>query len=232
VALCVDGIRNTEEIVIKPLDKRFKAIALYSGAAVLGDGRVALILDIAAFVRRAGVITNKELQDTGVQTQKQKEKVSLLLLAGADNERMAVPLEYVQRLEEFSPEAKEPMGELTVIQYRNDILPIVHLESLLEDRRKTKRSAEGRNPDRQDKISAIVVRMGDSGNHLVLEVTRVLGIAKVEIEKLAPPSRGGVRGSMVIHERVTELLDLPVLLAKSPSLEDRAKSLIGAGREH
>jgi two-component system, chemotaxis family, sensor kinase CheA len=232
VALCVDGIRNTEEIVIKPLDKRFKAIALYSGAAVLGDGRVALILDIAAFVRRAGVITNKELQDTGVQTQKQKEKVSLLLLAGADNERMAVPLEYVQRLEEFSPEAKEPMGELTVIQYRNDILPIVHLESLLEDRRKTKRSAEGRNPDRQDKISAIVVRMGDSSNHLVLEVTRVLGIAKVEIEKLAPPSRGGVRGSMVIHERVTELLDLPVLLAKSPSLEDRAKSLIGAGREH
>src|ERR1700690_1235150 len=41
IALLVDTVRNTEEIVIKPLDKRFKSIALYSGAAVLGDGRVA-----------------------------------------------------------------------------------------------------------------------------------------------------------------------------------------------
>ncbi|MGB2636130.1 MAG: chemotaxis protein CheA, partial [Candidatus Acidiferrum sp.] len=45
IALQVDAVRSTEEIVIKPLDKRFKIIALYAGAAVLGDGRVALILD-------------------------------------------------------------------------------------------------------------------------------------------------------------------------------------------
>jgi len=230
IALRVDAIRNTEEIVIKPLDKRFKSIALYAGAAVLGDGRVALILDIAAFVRRAGVITNKELGGKAEEGQKPREKASLLLLGGSDGERMAVPLEYVQRLEEFAATAKEPMGDLTVMQYRGEILPIVHLESLLDERRHTRRTEEGRNATPQDKVSAIVVRLGESSN-IIVEVHGILGIAKVEIEKLAPPSRAGVRGSMVIQERVTELLDLPALLAKSPSLEERARTLIGAGRE-
>jgi two-component system, chemotaxis family, sensor kinase CheA len=151
-----------------------------------------------------------------------------LLLGGSDGERMAVPLEYVQRLEEFAYSAKEPMGDLTVMQYRGEILPMVHLESLLDERRHAKRTAEGRNAIAQDKLSAIVVRLGHSSNP-ILEVHGILGIAKVEIEKLTPPCRAGVRGSMVIQERVTELLDLPALLAKSPSLEERAKALVGAG---
>ena len=231
VALCVDAIRNTEEIVIKPLDKRFKSIALYSGAAVLGDGRVALILDVPAFVRRAGVIAEKEMQSKQREEQRQREKLSLLLLGGSDGERMAVPLEYVQRLEEFTASAKEPMGELAVMQYRGEILPIVHLEALLDERRHAKRTEEEEHGSAdKEKISAIVVRLGESRN-MILEVPRILGITKVEIEKLTPPSRAGVRGSLVIQERVTELLDLPALLAKSPSLEDRARALIGAGKE-
>jgi len=231
VALLVDAIRNTEEIVIKPLDKRFKSIALYSGAAVLGDGRVALILDIPACVRRAGVVVNRELRANETADAKRAEKVSLLLLAGSDGERMAVPLEYVQRLEEFAPSAKEPMGELTVVQYRNEIVPIVHLEGLLQERRKTKRTLEGRDAQAaQEKISAIVVRLAESSD-IILEVHRILGIAKVEIEKLTPPSRPGVRGSMVIQERVTELLDLPSLLAKPESLEAPATEHVGAGTE-
>lgn len=231
VALRVDAIRNTEEIVIKPLDKRFKSIALYSGAAVLGDGRVALILDIPAFIRRAGVIAEKDLAANEPVGLQQREKLSLLLLAGTDGERMAVPLEYVQRLEEFPPTAKEPMGELTVIQYRDEILPIVHLEALLDERRHARRTAEGKYPPAQDHITAIVVRLGEA-SHLILEVNRILGIAKVEVDKLTPPSRAEVRGSLVIQERVTELLDLPTLLAKSRSLEERAMELVGAGTEH
>jgi len=230
VALLVDAIRNTEEIVIKPLDKHFKSIALYSGAAVLGDGRVALILDIPAFVRRAGVIVNRELETKAAADGKRKEKLSVLLLGGSDGERMAVPLDYVRRLEEFAASAKEPMGELTVVQYRDEIVPIVPLETLLDERRSDKRTAEGKEPQRvKDKISAIVVRLDESSN-IILEVNRILGITKVEFEKLTPPSRPGVRGSLVIQERVTELLDLPALLAKSPNLT-AAPPLVGAETE-
>ena len=51
--LVVDRVINTEEIVVKAVGGQLKAIGLYSGATVLGDGTVALILDVQALARRA-----------------------------------------------------------------------------------------------------------------------------------------------------------------------------------
>jgi two-component system chemotaxis sensor kinase CheA len=52
----VDRIHHTEEIVVKPLRKQLKGIAAFSGATILGDGRVALILDVLGLAQRAGVV--------------------------------------------------------------------------------------------------------------------------------------------------------------------------------
>jgi two-component system chemotaxis sensor kinase CheA len=229
-ALRVDAIRNTEEIVIKPLDKRFKRIALYSGAAVLGDGRVALILDIPAFARRAGVIAERETRAEQAAEGQKKERLTLLLLGGSDGERLAIPLEYVQRLEEFACSARERMGGLDVVQYRKEILRLAHLEDLLENRRTTKRTEEGLNSAATEKIAALVVR-SDASTTVILEVHKILGIVKVEIGKLAPPTRAGVRGSLVVQERVTELLEMPPLLAKLRAENHLPAVLVGAGTE-
>jgi len=43
--LVVDGLADPEEIVVKPLSSALKGIGLYSGATVLGNGDLALILD-------------------------------------------------------------------------------------------------------------------------------------------------------------------------------------------
>ena len=228
-ALLVDAIRNTEEIVIKPLDKRFKSIALFTGAAVLGDGRVALILDIPAVARRAGVIAGRELHAEQTAATQRREKLTLLLLGGPDGERMGVPLNFVQRLEEFDAEVKERMGGLDVVQYRKEILRLVRLDELLEERRTVKRTEEGLHAGEKAKFSAIVVR-SEKAPDIILEVHRILGITKVEIEKLTPPSRAGVRGSMVVQERVTELLDLPALLLRVERPE--AGILVGARSEN
>lgn len=229
-ALLVEGIRNTEEIVIKPLDQRFKALAVYSGAAVLGDGRVALILDVPAFARRAGVVATREVRVEQAGNEQQRERLSLLLLGGPDGERMAVPLEFVQRLEEFEHEAIENSGGQNVLQYRNEILQVVRLGDLLEERRTVKRTVAGIHPDAGPaKMSAIVVR-SENSQHVILEVHKILGITKVEIDKLTPPSRLGVRGSMVIQEKITELLDMVALLAM---VREKARTavLVGAGAE-
>ncbi len=50
--LVVDGLAGEEELVIKALDDRWAATPLASGAAVLGDGRAVLILDVAALAGR------------------------------------------------------------------------------------------------------------------------------------------------------------------------------------
>ena len=50
--LVVDAIHDTEEIVVKPLQKQLKGVAAFAGATIMGDGRVALILDVHSLVRR------------------------------------------------------------------------------------------------------------------------------------------------------------------------------------
>jgi two-component system, chemotaxis family, sensor kinase CheA len=53
VGLIVDGLVGEQEIVIKPLGQLVGDVAGVSGAAILGDGSVALIVDVAALVGRA-----------------------------------------------------------------------------------------------------------------------------------------------------------------------------------
>ena len=197
----------------------------------MGDGRVALILDVPAFARRAGVIAHGEIRAEKTAEAQKKERLTLLLLGGSDGERLAVPLDYVQRLEEFDAGIKERMGGLDVVQYRKEIICLARLEDLLEERRTTKRTEEGRQqPQAQEKISAIVVR-SEASKDVILEVHRILGITKVEIEKLTPPSRACVRGSLVVQERVTELLDMPALLAKLRAENHLPGVLVGAETE-
>ncbi|TFZ45456.1 chemotaxis protein CheA [Stenotrophomonas maltophilia] len=44
--LVVDQVRGREEVVIKPLPKALRGLAGYAGATLIGDGRMALILDV------------------------------------------------------------------------------------------------------------------------------------------------------------------------------------------
>src|SRR3712207_5817655 len=68
--LVVDRVINTEEIVVKAVGGQLKAIGLYSGATVLGDGTVALILDVQALARRALRTETSERQESREEDRK------------------------------------------------------------------------------------------------------------------------------------------------------------------
>jgi len=51
--LAVDRLLGESQVVIKPLGRAFRGLAGISGSAILGDGRVALILDVPALLRKA-----------------------------------------------------------------------------------------------------------------------------------------------------------------------------------
>ena len=53
--LIVDAINDTQEIVVKPLGQHLKSLNCYAGATIMGDGRIALILDVAGIGLRSGV---------------------------------------------------------------------------------------------------------------------------------------------------------------------------------
>ncbi|WP_421794193.1 chemotaxis protein CheA [Hydrocarboniphaga effusa] len=54
VALQLDELLGQQQVVIKSLEANYRRLPLFSGATILGDGRVALILDIVELVRGAG----------------------------------------------------------------------------------------------------------------------------------------------------------------------------------
>ena len=133
--LVVDGINDTQEIVVKPLGKQFKGLTVYAGATIMGDGRVALILDVLGIGQRSGVLAESREQARAAGEQKTQsglEQQRLLLFRAGSFERLAVPLSLVARLEEFPQSAIEHAGGGQVVQYRNRILPLVSLRTVLD----------------------------------------------------------------------------------------------------
>lgn len=54
LGVVVDGVIGTEEIVVVPLGRHLRHLGAYAGATVLGDGAVALVLDVAGLAPPAG----------------------------------------------------------------------------------------------------------------------------------------------------------------------------------
>ena len=111
--LVVDGINDTQEIVVKPLGKQLKGLTLYAGATIMGDGRVALILDVLGIGQRSGVLAEFLEQARGGGQQKAQAGIAqqrLFLFRAGSFARLAVPLSLVARLEEFPQSAIEHAG--------------------------------------------------------------------------------------------------------------------------
>jgi two-component system, chemotaxis family, sensor kinase CheA len=219
--LLVDGISDSAEIVVKPLGRDLKGIGVFAGATIMGDGRVGLILDVVGLAHRAHVVdqrVDRAPVEHVVRGQvEDHETTALLLFSDATGGRMAVELDLVDRLEEFSTSLIERSGPQTVIQYRDEILPLVDVSGLLPENRRTPRhNPEGRLrtesgvPIDQETIQVVVHSSGDRRIGVVVE--RIIDIVESRME-LRPASRPGVAGTLVINDRVTEVLDLPGLLA-------------------
>ncbi|MEY4429708.1 MAG: hypothetical protein RLZZ182_2397, partial [Pseudomonadota bacterium] len=53
VAVLVDELLGQQQVVVKNLETNYRKVNDVSGATIMGDGRVALILDVASLVRRS-----------------------------------------------------------------------------------------------------------------------------------------------------------------------------------
>ena len=206
--LVVDGIKDTQEIVVKPLGKQLKGLSVYAGATIMGDGRVALILDVLGVGQRSGVLADRESQS---RTESQtigaggNEKQRILLFRDGTFERLAVPLALVARLEEFPQSMVERAGGRHVVQYRGGILKMVSLASILEP------DAGAVAAVTRDPVQAIV--FADGSRSLGVMVDQILDIVEEAVSVRQSVKRPGLLGSAVIGKQVTDFLDLRALIA-------------------
>jgi two-component system, chemotaxis family, sensor kinase CheA len=207
--LVVDGINDTQEIVVKPLGKQLKGLDLYAGATIMGDGRVALILDVLGIGKRSGVLGESFEQARAgghIKAHPEAEQQRLLLFRAGSFARVAVPLSLVARLEEFPLSAIEQAGGDRVVQYRNQILPLVSLRSLLEPH-----SAEEGKP--ADPVQVVVFNDGDRSVGMVVD--EILDVTEEAVTVRQESGRKGLLGSAVVGKQVTDFLDIHVVIRAS-----------------
>jgi two-component system, chemotaxis family, sensor kinase CheA len=135
--LVVDELQDSEEIVVKPLGRHIKHCKGYAGATIMGDGRVALILDVAGISQMAG-LSSMEGTDRAKEiaiehkANQLKDIQSLLVFRNAEEEQFAVPLGLVERIEKIKKTQIEDVGGRKVIQYRGSILPLIEINQVAQ----------------------------------------------------------------------------------------------------
>jgi two-component system chemotaxis sensor kinase CheA len=204
--LVVDGIGDTQEIVVKPLGKQLKGLNCYAGATIMGDGRVALILDVSGIAQLAGVVPESREKSTAEiqrHDHSANERQTFLLFRAGSFERLAVPLSLVARLEEISLAKIEHAGGKRVVQYRGRILPLASLAPILDPGA----------PDTaglQDPAQVVVFNNGERSMGILVD--QILDIVEDQVTVRQTAARQGLLGSAVVGKKVTDLLDLHAVI--------------------
>ncbi len=197
--LVVDELHDTVEIVVKPLGRHLKGIPDYAGATILGDGRVAVILDVAGLAARvaltagaAEALSRQEAADAA-----SGERHSLLLFQNAPGEVCAVPIEQVSRIERVRTEQIEYLGGRRTMQHRGASLPVVTLHDA---------AAVGELTQEQRWVVIVFESMGQPLGLLAAEPLDMVEAAlAIDTVTLRQP---GVAGSAVLKNRTILILDI------------------------
>jgi two-component system chemotaxis sensor kinase CheA len=199
--LVVDNILDTQEIVVKPLSSQLETVSVYAGTTILGDGSAALILDVLALAQRAHVLTAGRELARGAADQadddRPKTREALLVTSVGQDRQIAIPLATVTRLEEFPATSIEHVGSRELVQYRDEVLPLVRLTGVL--------GGAGRRGD--DGVLAVVVCV-TRGRAVGLVVDAILDIVEGGLSSRDNLDGVGLLGTAVVQDRITELLDV------------------------
>ncbi|QHW34163.1 chemotaxis protein CheA [Paenibacillus rhizovicinus] len=185
VCLFVDRLIANQEIVMKPLGAYLGRIPYLSGATLLGDGSIALILDIHAVMREAG--TN--VWRMAKSNVKDPSSIVKLLVFMLDGERYALDIREtkeiikVPELHRVASPAPEICG---LIDLRGELMPVVDIRTCLGM------------PDAElSELSRIMIMNvnGSMTGILVDQVTEVIHVPMDEVE----PAPEGIFGSSAAY---------------------------------
>jgi two-component system chemotaxis sensor kinase CheA len=224
--LLVDSIDDSQEIVVKPLGRRLTGLP-FAGATILGDGSITLILDVFRVGLAAGVVSDSRARTMSADPTARPTPAPglkrVLLLQGADDERMALDLSRVSRLESLDRGRIERVGDNLVVQYRGEILPMIDLQRALPERRTARR-----NEPRDDLDDASVVICNIDNRSCGLLVHRILDIVDADLSDATAGSRQGIEACSVIDGRINEIIDLAgVIRLADPDFFSRKRSAEG-----
>lgn len=202
--LVVDELSDSEEIVVKPLGRHLKVCKEYAGATIMGDGRVALILDVANLAHMSG-LTSVEGSDRAAEvamenedaSKSSRDKQSILTFRGGDDEQFAIPINHVERIEKIKITDIEEVGGKKVMKYRGGSLSLFTIDQV----------AQVKPVANQENLLVIVVNIAD-------KEVGIMAVGPVDAKEISVEvddetlKQQGILGSAIIGDHTTLLVDV------------------------
>lgn len=202
--LVVDQLLDSEEIVVKPLDRHLTDSKIYAGATIQGDGRVAMILDVVEIGRKMELNDMEAIKDQLNQMDQDRlgaesgaDAQSLVLVRNAADEQFAIPLGLVSRIERINRSQIEVAGGRRAMKYRNSSLVLFAIED----------AASVKPCDDTEHLFVIVFSVSDREVGLIVsQIVDTLDTSgAVDQITFRQP---GILGSAILHDETTLLVDL------------------------
>ena len=223
--IVVDALHDSEEIVVKPLGRHIKNAPCLSGATILGDGHVALILDVAGIAAHEQIGSAHETVAAGKGEETvhgDDDSQSVLLFTNHPLDHFAVSMDIVARIERIRSDQIDSVGGQELVQYRESSVPLLRLENII--------SARPTEP--QNWVYVIVFAIG--GKEVGLIAPRLEDIRRVPTNvDTITFQEPGIQGSLTISEHTTRLVDLFQIaeIAHSEWFADQPKPNVEEGKK-
>jgi two-component system chemotaxis sensor kinase CheA len=200
--LIVDRLLDSVEIVVKPLGSHLRRCREYAGATILGDGKVALILDVVGIKERHPMQETQARIDESLRTQggnrgRSADTQTLLIVENGPGEFFGIPLGLVSRIEKIRFSQINRAGGKRVVHYRGNSIPLFFIED-----------AASVSPLGSPEIAFMAI-FETGGREVGLLFSQVIDTVQTD----APLDeqthiQQGIAGSLYLQERLCLLLDL------------------------
>ncbi len=198
--LIVDQLHDSEEIVVKPVGRHLKEYTAYAGAAIMGDGKVALILDIANLAQMANLSSKSDtaeltkIVDNGIDAK--KDKTALITFRNTEDEHFSAFLNTVDRIERIKSSDIEQIGKSKVVQYRGGALELFELSQVTDAKPLPQKTLQ--------EVIVFKIKNKEIGLMVTAPVDTLEISLNIDENTLKGPS---IKGSLIINGNTNLLLD-------------------------
>ncbi|MBU3636685.1 chemotaxis protein CheA [Polynucleobacter sp. es-MAR-4] len=205
--LVVEEVLNIQDIVIKPLGDLLRDMSNFAGATIMGNGEVALILDIDGIARQSGLI--ERLQANPLRQEERYvapvvEMISVLLFEIAGLHKIALPLDAIDHIIKLDSEKIQQNGNREVVYFNEQLMDLVRLDKYVSGGLREAQVQNAGAPvltcQYRDRLYGLVVK----------QVTDIIEVP-AKLHELSTPQRG-LNGCIIYNDQVINVLDLEEVL--------------------
>lgn len=216
--LVVEAVLNIQDVVIKPLGELLKDMSKFAGATIMGNGDVALILDVDGIARQSGLVERLELnpiKQDELYTPVVEEMISVLLFEIPGLNKIALPLDAIDHIIKLDTAQIQQNGNREVVYFNEQLMDLVRLEQYV--------SGGTQNlPATLHRIPVLTCRYRDRLYGLaVKQVTDIIEVP-AKLHELASPQKG-LNGCIIHNDQVINVLDLEEVLVMHNIQEDSSE---------